>query len=499
MAISEAVDQSAVARTVGIKVEFRDLRGGRVLFLPQRIALIGQGNSLSTYSLDKRSVFSAQEIGETYGFGSPLHLAGKQLFPTNGDGVGSIPVTVYPLEDDASGVAATGNILFAGTQTSTESYTINIGSVSTTFVLNEGDADTVAATTLVAAINGVPDMPVIAAVNGGTPEQVDLTAKWEGVSTNDIITSVDGNIAGITIAITQLSGGLVNPDIDDALNNIGEVWETIIINPMEYTDTDTLDKIATFGEGRWGALTKKPLFALTGSQESTVATLTAFGDARKTDRINSLIPAPDSVSLPVEIAARAAARIAVQANNNPPVDYASKQISGILPGGDDAQWNYVERDALVKAGISTTELIDNIIELSDTVTFYHPTGEEPPAYRYVVDIVKLQNIVFNLRLIFESDNWKGKVLLPNDTPTVNADARKPKDAKAAIFVLIDNLALNAIISDPVFAKESTLTEISSTNPKRLDIQTTVKLSGNTNIISIDLFFGFFFGTLQAAV
>jgi hypothetical protein len=36
------------------------------------------------------------------------------------------------------------------------------------------------------------------------------------------------------------------------------------------------------------------------------------------------------------------------------------------------------------------------------------------------------------------------------------------------------------------------------NPKRLDLTVTVQLSGNTNIVSVDLEFGFFFGT-QALV
>ena len=36
-------------------------------------------------------------------------------------------------------------------------------------------------------------------------------------------------------------------------------------------------------------------------------------------------------------------------------------------------------------------------------------------------------------------------------------------------------------------------EIDSQNPKRLNVSTTVKLSNNTNIISVDLNFGFNFG------
>ena len=61
--------------------------------------------------------------------------------------------------------------------------------------------------------------------------------------------------------------------------------------------------------------------------------------------------------------------------------------------------------------------------------------------------------------------------------------------------MVDSLALNAIISDPETAKASIVATINSQNPKRLDVELTVQLSGNTNIISVDLNFGFFFGTL----
>jgi phage tail sheath gpL-like len=69
-------------------------------------------------------------------------------------------------------------------------------------------------------------------------------------------------------------------------------------------------------------------------------------------------------------------------------------------------------------------------------------------------------------------------------------------AKAEIATMLDNLGLDAIISDPKTAKAATLAEINSGNPKRLDVVLTLQLVGNANIISMDLEFGFFFGTSQ---
>jgi phage tail sheath gpL-like len=167
---------------------------------------------------------------------------------------------------------------------------------------------------------------------------------------------------------------------------------------------------------------------------------------------------------------------------------------GTVPPAVIPSLTYAERDTAIKAGVSTSEVSDQNVSLSDTVTFYHPDGEVPPAYRYVVDIVKLQNLVFNLQLIFEADEWKGAPLIPNEQPTVNPRARKPKDAVAAVAALVDSAALQAILSDPETAKSTITAVIDGTNPKRLNVAVTVQLSGNSNIIDVTLNFGFFFGT-----
>ena len=135
-----------------------------------------------------------------------------------------------------------------------------------------------------------------------------------------------------------------------------------------------------------------------------------------------------------------------------------------------------------------------MVNVSDVVTFYHPTGDPLPAYRFVVDVVKVMNILFHLDLIFATDEWDGAPLIPDDQPTANRSAKKPKTAVAAVCAMIDSLGLNAFISDPETAKANTFAEIDSMNPKRLNVLTTMQISGNSNIISVDFNFGFFFGT-----
>ncbi len=493
--MSTAVSASAVARVVGIKTTFRDLRAGAVNLLPQRVALVGQGATASTYSTDKAQYASAFDVGTAYGFGSPVHLAAKELLPANGDGIGSIPLTVYPLDDDASGLAAAGDITPSGTVTEDTNYFVRINNIdSQAFTVTSTDTVATICAKITAAVNATLDIPMTATDN---TTNVGFTSKWKGASANALYLEVIGSTtAGVTWAYTQPTGGATNPDVDTALNQVGEVWETLFLNCMDVADTTTLGKFATFGEGRWGALVKKPCVVFTGytsRADPTVATMITVSNARKTDRVNSQLVAPGSKDLPFVVGARQLARIAVIANDNPPTDYAGQKATGLTPGDDGDQWNYTERDTAVKGGSSTIEVKDGVVNLSDTVTFYHPDGDPTPAYRYVVDVVKLQNIIYNLELIFASDDWAGAPLIPDDQATTNRNARKPSAAKAAVAAVLDSLGLEAIISDPATAKASITAAINSSNPKRLDVTMTVQLSGNANIISIDLDFGFYFG------
>lgn len=587
------VDASAIARVTGIETVYKDLRAGGVLFLPQRVALIAQGSTASTYALTKFQITSAGQAGSKYGYGSPIHLAARQLFPVNGDGVGTIPVTVYPLEDDGSGVAAEGTVTPSGTQTEAASYRASINNIlSEAFVVAASASLTAKLRSLHDAINAVLEMPVNATFtystvtasalvgtgNGtitalsvtGTPKpgawtlavntvvadggvwtltdpdgtvvstsitmtpgaggatvinvggiqytltdgstdfglgatftitvpatNVVLTAKWKGISGNDIYVEVLGEDLGTTWTIVQPTGGLVNPAIDDALAQVGNVWESMFLNALNIDDEDALDALADFGEGRWGVLVKKPMVAFTGNTATTVAAATAISSTRRTDRTNAQLVAPGSKDLPFVVAARQLARIVKVANSNPPTGYGAQRATGLTPGTDGEQWDYLMRDQAMKAGSSTVEVVDGVVNISDVITFYRPTGEEPPAYRYVVDIVKLQNIIFNLDLIFAAEEWASAPLIPDDQPTRNQNARKPKSAVAAVRAMIDSLGDQAIISDPKAAKAATSAEIDSMNPKRLNLETTVQLSGNTEIKSATLNFGFYLG--QAAL
>lgn len=487
------LSSSSVARIVGIDTNFLPNLGRRTQLLSQRVALLGQGASSVTYTLDPIILTSSQQAGETYGFGSPIHLATRQLLPPNGDGIGTIPLTVYPLIADppSAGAPSLGDITPTGTQVGSATYVVAINGIeSAPFTIVDGEAGTDLEARIATAVNAEPNMPMTAVA--GT-DIVNLISKWQGLSANDLTLEVIGPDNGITFAFTQPAGGLDSPDVATALANIIGVWETLIVNCLQFDNTTLLDEYQTWGEGRWDSIVKKPAIVITGANETDVTNITAVTDARKTDRINGLAVGYGSKSMPFQIAARAVARIAVVADGNPPLDYGGQGLTGVFPGDDADQLAYVDLNTSVLLGASTSNVVDGVLSILDTIMMYHPDGENPPAYRYAVDIVKIQNIIHALDNIFTADEWNGAPLIPSDQATVNPAARSPKDAIAAVNTMIDDLALQAILSDPESAKAQTTAVINGSNPKRLDVGLTVQLSGNTNVIAITFNFGFFFG------
>ena len=471
--------------------------------LPMRIAVMGQADANYSGSMAKRQVFTASEVGTIYGFQSPLYLMCRSLLPVYGDGVGDIPVWVYPLTVGGTPAQAAGTITptctaGGGAATKTDTYWIKVNNrLSLPINVEVGDDEAAFIDKAVAALNAVYGMPGTA--SDGTTV-LNYTAGWDGTSGNNIhleVISPDSGYEFTFVTVQPTAGtGTIDPSTaDEGVNLIGEAWDTLIVSASDYDDSTTLDAFNTYGEGRWDPEVRKPCVAFTGCNEATLATLTAVTDARSTDRTNAFVVNPGSNDLPFMIAADHVRRIAVMANNIPSHDYGTLNLPELSPALDSVQWISSQRDTAIKAGLSTIKVVDSEVTISDVVTCYHPTGEEPPAYSYVCDIIKLMNVIHNFNLEFESSKWAGgPALVPNDQAVdPSTRAVKPKDALAAMAGIYNNLGKAAIISDPDYAIENSTADISGSNPKRLDVIAKFLLSGNANVIAITLEWSFYYG------
>jgi len=490
------VPASAVSRVTGVEVSYKNFNIGASQKLPQRVAIIGVGNDDAVYSLDKFEIEgNANDVGDRYGYGSPLHLTALQFYPLIGK-ASQFPVTVYPLAKANGAVPAEGAIEATGTADKNGSGSVTIGGQKALFAIPKGtDADG-ALEIISSAINANLNMPVLTGTIGDG--SLPIISKWSGASSDRIKIKIAANIPGLEFAITSMADGALDPNVTPALQKIGIVWETQILNTFDYADHDRLDIYQQWGEGRKSVEEKKMALICHGCTDP-LAIRTAVTDIRLNDSSNYLIVSVNSDELPFVVAAKGMMNdIVTTANMNPAQGYKGR-LTGLHCGDDDKQENSTQRNSSVNKGSSTNIKTGNVAELCDIITFYHPQNEGKfPSYRYVVDAVKLQNIMFNVRLIMEADELKGAPLVSDDTRTTNPAAVSPKVIKGWFINLADSLGLEALISEPEFTKKNIKVWIDTENPKRVNVIFPVKLSGNVEISSTDIYFGFYLGDAAAA-
>jgi phage tail sheath gpL-like len=318
------------------------------------------------------------------------------------------------------------------------------------------------------------------------------TVGWEGKTGDEVALSVvSPSTSAVTFTIVQPTGGAGTLDIDDALAKFGNVWYSHVIN-AEVADTANYDKYSVFNELRWAPGVYKFFKAYSGTNQTSVTTAAAITDARKSDRTNQLKPAPGSLNFPWEIAARQVQAMAIVANVNAPRDYGSQQVTLLDDGGESNQWT--EQDGeyqyAVSRGLSTTKIKGGVLRIADSVMMYHPDGEDPPAYRYDVDIEKLAAVTYNIDLIFNNEEVDGSPLPADDDVVTNPSARKPSSYMSKWHKLVDSLVSDAILTDADYAKENSQVEIDGANSKRVNFLAVYKLAGNGNVFSITQQFSF---------
>jgi phage tail sheath gpL-like len=500
---SDAVSQELISNVVGYKITKGNFQN-TTQNLPQRIAIFGEANVANQSSIDfseSYEVTSAQQAGELFGFGSPIHMAMRILRPFSGSGVAGIPTVVYPQEEAAGATAKVIEIEVSGVATANVTHRVKVAGRTSldgtaySFTVNTGDTSGVVHQKIEDAINNVLGCPVSAT---STDYEVTATSKWKGLTANEIEITIDtdGNDAGLNYSVSVTAAGSGTPSIASSLQLIGSEWVTVAINTYG-TNADICDAFEAFNgipdpttpTGRFSSTVMKPLFAFTGSVAENDST---FTDARKDQVTIVLCPAPLSEGHHLEAAANCALLYAPQAQNNPHLDISGQSYPDMpTPTAIGAMSVYLNRDAIVKKGSSTVELISGRYRVSDFVTTYHPVGEIPAQFRYVRSLTQDYNIRFKYFML-EQLYVLNKALAADNTTVTATNVIKPSQWKQILYKFADDLSLAAITTDPEFMKESIIVNIGSVNPDRFETSFHYKRSGYTRIASTTAEAGFNF-------
>jgi phage tail sheath gpL-like len=503
--ISTAVGTERISRVSGYKIK-KGFFSNETTNLPQIIAVFGEANTANQAGLstDKKEVTSAQEAAELYGYGSPIHQQMRILRPIGSDGVGGIPTVVFPQVSDVGATATTKAWTITGTATDNATHYVVINGRQEVdfqnygFSIATGDTATQIATKMALAINSVLSSPCTATSALGV---VTLTSKWEGLTSAELTASVNfgSNAAGVSYSETASTSGAGSVDLADSLTQFGDDWYTIVANPYgsaQFTSLEAFNGVPDSENptGRYNGLTFKPFIAYFGSTLSDKDALAAITDAaaRVEQVTNVLCPAPNSLGFTWEASANVIALFSRTAQDTPHQDVNNKSYPDMpIPTdgniGDLSEYN--NRDFLVKKGCSTVLLENGVYKIQDLVTTYHPEGETPLQYSYCRNLNLDWNVSDSYRTL-ETLRLKDKTLISDNQFVDVSGAIKPKEWKAVVYDLFDDLAEKALLNDPEFSKNSLIVQISSTNPNRFETFFRYKRTGIARIESTDVEAGF---------
>lgn len=510
---SDAVGLERISRILGYKLvkgNFSETSPN----LPQRIALFAEANTANqSISTTAVRVTSAQQVGQLAGWGSPAHINARILFPVNGGGtIGGIPVYLYPQLEAAGATAKAQTVTVSGTATAGGTHTVVVGGryaldgVSYEVNIAAGDTATQIAVKIADVINNVLGCPVTAAQTSPVGAVVTCTTKWKGLTAEGVNISVDtgNNTLGISYAVATTAAGTGTPSIAGALAQFGNTWNTIVINSYGFVSS-VIEALEAFNgipddetpTGRYAGIVFKPLVALTGTVEDsdTGTTDVLFCDSDSENVTIAACPAPLSQGLAMEAAANMCCLFARICQDTPQLDVQGKSYPDMPPAvGIPKMTSYEVRDAIVKMGMSTVDIVAGKYQVQDFVTTYHPEGEVPPQFRYPRNL----NLDWNVRyayLLLELINVVDHVLADDNDVVTAAKVVKPKTWKGIVSQLAVDLGKRGLIAQVPFMQDSIEVSISTVNPDRFETFFRYKRTGVGRILSTTAEAGFNFGTL----
>lgn len=438
-----------------------------------RSLLIGHGLTSATNTKNALTLCGGvSEMAAMVGRGS--QLADMISTYRNIDAYGELWVIDVP--EPSGGNAATGTLAVTGTAISPGTITVYIAGKRIQTSVAGNDTAASVATALAAAINADQSLPVTALA---AASNVTLTAKWKGVSGNDI--SVDVNYRGpaayeqmpngINVAVTAMASGTGTPEISGALAAMGDEPFDFIGHP--WNDAATLDAFrAEMGDttGRW-SWSQQIYGHVYTAKKGTLSELVTFGRTRN-DPHHTITAVEKSAQCTVwQVAAATAARNAVFIRIDPARPTQTGELDGLLPANTGKTFTLTERQTLLTSGIATTNTISGVMRIERAITTYQKNayGDLDDSY---LDSETLHTSAYVLRRLKSIVTSKyGRHKLASDGTRFGAGQAivTPAVIKGEISGEYLQMERDCIVENFELFKQHLIVERDKANPNRLNV------------------------------
>lgn len=385
---------------------------------------------------------------------------------------------VIPLDDDGAAVDAAGDFTFGGAATAAGVVYFYIGGHRLTAAVASADTPTQVAAAVDAAITAAEGLPVTAAAAIGV---VTVTARNGGVRGNKIDLRLNHNAgeslpAGITCAVTAMTGGATNPDLATAIAAMGETQYNVIAFP--YVDATSLTAIEAELLDRWGPLRAIEGVAITAEQD-TVGALQTLGGTRNSQfvAILGLEAFPGTTE---EHAAQVAGQVAFYGASDPARPFQTLPLAGLAPTEVDRH-TVQERNLLLTDGVSTLVTgPGGVVQVNRLVTTRtkNASGFVDSAFRDVNDVLQLGYYRYSWSARMTSRFPRHKLAEAHSgTADGGQNTLTPMGAKAESLAHYGQLEALGIVQDARHFADNSQFEINGSNPNRLDVLLAPRLTG----------------------
>lgn len=373
---------SLSSRLPGFEVEFDNSHAVKGLVLDAtRVVMFAQKLATGTAPANTATRVLSADHGTTLGGRGSMLAAMARAFRAAAPGM---DLWVVALDDNPAGVKATASVTITGPATTASTRALWIGGTRVQWAVALGATAAQVATNLAAAINANLDLAFTAAVDGGTPSKVTLTARHKGEAFNGVDVRLgyyqgDTPDDGLTIAVTGFTGGAGNPDLVAGMTALGDVQYHHAVMP--YTDGANLAAVVSEFTDRWSAgqqIEGQVWCAHAGDH----AALTTLGNSLNGFCL-SIMPCYGSPTPAYVWAAVYGAVAASAIDIDPARPLQTLHLKGVLAPAEKDRFDKLERNLLLWDGIATF-VVDQagrcLIERAVTTYQVNDWGLPDPSY-----------------------------------------------------------------------------------------------------------------------
>lgn len=366
---------------------------------------------------------SESAIDSLFGQGSMMALAAKRYRKAN-----SYTRTFAIASGNlTAGASASGSYIFGGPATQAGTVYLLIAGQSVQVGVIAADTAASIATKAAAAINANKNLPVTAAVDGTDTARVNVTAKWKGLTGNDIDLRYNYYAGeqlppGVTITYTGMANGSGAPDMAALIAAMPDEWYNHIMTP--FNDTASLNTLRDELLTRWGPLKMSEAIAYTAFR-GTYGETSTFGEARN-DFLLSCMGTSKSPSPSWEFAASYCGVASYQLAIDPARPLQTLALPGILAPAKADRFAFDERNNLLKSGIATYQVQPgDVVAIEREVSMYQKNafGDPDPSYLDITTPATLGKMRYDIKVMVTNRFPRHK--LADDNVLAQIDPAQP--------------------------------------------------------------------------